>query len=130
MWKLLLANESTSPYRTAAALVAQGHRILRARSPWAAAMGPASAILLMALRLGFEVTLYGKLKMQGKLLDVANLGQREVKDMARSLTDKWTLRECRAFSASLRPFECSIIVNAWAGANWTMEIFESSTPKD
>eukprot|EP00971_Amphidinium_carterae_P065397 1295735-Amphidinium_carterae.2 len=137
MWKLLCSCETTSCYRVSAALVTQGHRILRASSPWAAATGPASAMLLLALRLGFELTVEGKLKVAGKLtdLDLAALGHQEVKAIARRLTDCWTVKEsakgqatlgdgasvCRAFSAELPPFERSIIVNVWAGANWTME---------
>eukprot|EP00971_Amphidinium_carterae_P138434 2743071-Amphidinium_carterae.1 len=44
-------------FRVGTALVTQCHRMLKAVSPWASATRPASSMLLLALRLGFEVTL-------------------------------------------------------------------------
>eukprot|EP00971_Amphidinium_carterae_P246804 4901719-Amphidinium_carterae.1 len=62
MWQHLCKHPKTSEFRVGAALVTQCHRILKAVSPWASASGPASSVLLLALRLGFEVTLQGDIK--------------------------------------------------------------------
>eukprot|EP00971_Amphidinium_carterae_P291925 5794753-Amphidinium_carterae.1 len=57
-------------FRVGAAIVTQCHRILKADSPWAPASGPASSVLLLALRLGFEVTLKGDIKWGDELIEI------------------------------------------------------------
>eukprot|EP00971_Amphidinium_carterae_P197831 3926134-Amphidinium_carterae.4 len=135
MWQKLCSHPKTSEFRVSSALVTQSHRILKATSPWASATGPASAILLLGMRLGFEVTLQGNIKWGTEVLDMQKVGAHELKHFSCRLTEHWTLREaakgaeilgdgakvCQEFASQLAPFERSIIVNTWAGANWNMK---------
>eukprot|EP00971_Amphidinium_carterae_P143081 2834981-Amphidinium_carterae.1 len=141
----LSSHPRTSEYRIGAALVTQGHRFLKATSPWASATGPASAILLLAMRLGFEITLQGDIKWGNEVIEVRKVGAQELKHFSRRLTEHWTLREaakgaeilgdgakeCQEFAAQLPPFERSVIVNVWSGANWNMKkLFDKGLVED
>eukprot|EP00971_Amphidinium_carterae_P329812 6462508-Amphidinium_carterae.2 len=136
VWAQLVKHPCVREGDLLAALGGAAKKAIQAKSPWHTATGPAAALLLQAVRLGWKMLAQGDIEVQGHVFRVASAGATALNRMVRKSTAAWLLvvgtggkrvlgpavHLVRRLLAGLEPLHAAILQLVVTGGTWTADL--------